>query len=389
VLLAAKKYQDAYDELQQARAIDANFAEVLYRLGQACVGLGKKDEAARYFEAAKENDGFSYRALNVQWEAMRDAGARYNVPVIDCRQLIKAVSPTGLLDDNVFHDIHHPTIAGYNAMAKEMTKIILDRKMIRPGEAKMPEFETDNQILEDFQFSSNDWLKMYISRVYHFEQLSKVLSDPTDRLKEIIRQLEIMKIINKDFYENYINVNGFEKGLLQRLEQAMLPWNEKLEDFDKLELYNKLKSYITLKDLAPIVISGVPSQFRHSKVEVTAGIFDDYSSITVLGKVYKDSFFMQPAEKYPGVVYYQLDGKYRTFSCRLGVEDHSKPEATVRNEIIGDGKVLYSSPVMKKDMPLIDVRVNITGVHELHLVTHLVGEDIDANYAVWIGSRFE
>jgi hypothetical protein len=68
-----------------------------------------------------------------------------------------------------------------------------------------------------------------------------------------------------------------------------------------------------------------------------------------------------------------ISGIFKTFSARVGISDFSTPRGTGsvtgRFRILGDDKVLYTSPVMSPgDMPR-SVTVNISGVNRLILET--------------------
>jgi hypothetical protein len=65
---------------------------------------------------------------------------------------------------------------------------------------------------------------------------------------------------------------------------------------------------------------------------------------------------------------YQLDGEYREFRCVLGVDEQvggSEGPTLVKFE--GDGKVLFETPVLRKDAPK-EVKFNIKDVQKLRIV---------------------
>lgn len=52
VLLAMQNYQGAYQNLQKASELEKDNGRAYYQLAMACIGLGKKREAADYLEEA-------------------------------------------------------------------------------------------------------------------------------------------------------------------------------------------------------------------------------------------------------------------------------------------------------------------------------------------------
>jgi tetratricopeptide (TPR) repeat protein len=94
------------------------FAEAHYRLGRLLVRRGRVDEAREHFEAALDDDGLPIRCQKPFREAYRQVAAGHpGCILIDGRRELMATSPTGLLDDHVIEDTHHPNLMGYLALA--------------------------------------------------------------------------------------------------------------------------------------------------------------------------------------------------------------------------------------------------------------------------------
>jgi len=86
-------------------------------------------------------------------------------------------------------------------------------------------------------------------------------------------------------------------------------------------------------------------------------------------------------------VVYNLEGKFRVFESEIGVDTEAIEPATVVFKIVGDGKILYESKVMKKwDKPK-HVNLNIKGVNQLVLVVEDGGDGINNDHAGWYNTK--
>jgi alpha-galactosidase len=89
-------------------------------------------------------------------------------------------------------------------------------------------------------------------------------------------------------------------------------------------------------------------------------------------------------------LYVQLKGSAESFSASVGVDSEiNSPEASVEFFVIGDGKTLWHSGVMKANDPAKSFSVNLTGITNLLLK---VGDANDGNsfdHADWADAKFE
>ncbi|MGZ8844402.1 MAG: NPCBM/NEW2 domain-containing protein [Pyrinomonadaceae bacterium] len=65
---------------------------------------------------------------------------------------------------------------------------------------------------------------------------------------------------------------------------------------------------------------------------------------------------------------FQLKGNYQTFSALVGIDDEQNNEGGVEFALVGDGRDLWHSDVLKKANGAIPVKVNVAGVQRLQLV---------------------
>lgn len=103
------------------------FAEAHYRLGRLLLAAGSKEEADRHLVAARDCDGLPMRCPTPFMDGYKAVARRHDVVLVDGPAVFHAVSPTGILDDHMFHDAHHPSLLGHIALAEGVLRQLHDR----------------------------------------------------------------------------------------------------------------------------------------------------------------------------------------------------------------------------------------------------------------------
>ncbi|HWE39931.1 MAG TPA: tetratricopeptide repeat protein [Isosphaeraceae bacterium] len=103
------------------------FAEAHYRLGRLLLAAGEKTEADREFVAARDCDGLPMRCTTPFMDAYRSVARRHDVVLVDGPAVFHELSPSGILDDHLFHDAHHPSLLGHIALAEGVLKGLHER----------------------------------------------------------------------------------------------------------------------------------------------------------------------------------------------------------------------------------------------------------------------
>ncbi len=90
------------------------------------------------------------------------------------------------------------------------------------------------------------------------------------------------------------------------------------------------------------------------------------------------------------LLYIDLNGGSTRFTAMVGVDDEvtGKPIG-IRFSVIGDGRDLWKSGVMKKGQPAEKVDVDVSGVKTLRLVVENEGDNINYDHADWADAKFE
>ena len=106
-----------------------SFAEAHFRLARLLERDGKPDEAARHYLAALDNDGLPIRCPAPFRAAYEEVARRHpRCILIDGRRELAGITPNGLIGDRVIQDTHHPTLAGYTALAGAVLRELQLRK---------------------------------------------------------------------------------------------------------------------------------------------------------------------------------------------------------------------------------------------------------------------
>ncbi len=90
------------------------------------------------------------------------------------------------------------------------------------------------------------------------------------------------------------------------------------------------------------------------------------------------------------VLYVDLAGRAQRFTARVGVDnDCEEPRGTVLFRIVGDGRLLWKSPVLRSREPAASVDLKLDGIKTLVLIVNEAGDGIDFDHADWVDAQFE
>jgi hypothetical protein len=144
------------------------FAETHYRLACLLEGAGRWAEAYEHFVAARDLDGLPMRCMSPFQDAVRAVAARYGCIVVDGQALFHAIGPHGLLDDHLFMDAMHPSLAGQVALAQGVLDSIAARAALGwPNGARAPRIDIA-ACAAHFGLKASDW-KLIAKRGFMFQ----------------------------------------------------------------------------------------------------------------------------------------------------------------------------------------------------------------------------
>jgi hypothetical protein len=78
-----------------------------------------------------------------------------------------------------------------------------------------------------------------------------------------------------------------------------------------------------------------------------------------------------------------LGGACTAFSATTGVDDEVEDPASVAFRVLGDGRLLTETPVLRPKDGAVPVRADVTGIRRLTLEVTDGGDDKDSDHADW------
>lgn len=118
--------------LREALVIDDQHAGLRYDLAKVLDSLSQFDAARAEYVQAKELDVCPLRILEPMNDVVRQVGLDTGTPVVDVRALFDRLSRNGIPGNDWFADHVHPTIAGYQRVADEITDELVRLGIVHP-----------------------------------------------------------------------------------------------------------------------------------------------------------------------------------------------------------------------------------------------------------------
>jgi hypothetical protein len=91
----------------------------------------------------------------------------------------------------------------------------------------------------------------------------------------------------------------------------------------------------------------------------------------------------------PSEIVFDLKGKVKNFSCKVGVDGGGNDVSSVIFKVYGDKKKLFQSPVMKVNTPALPIQLDVSGYQELDLKVDPVDPSGGWDQADWVDIKFE
>jgi len=117
--------------LEQAAAIDDQYAQVHYEIGNCLLELGKTGEARAELIKAKELDVCPLRMLEPMKAIIHRIADETKTPLLDADALIAANSRSGFPDRQWLVDHVHPSMSGHQLIADAIADKLVELKLVR------------------------------------------------------------------------------------------------------------------------------------------------------------------------------------------------------------------------------------------------------------------
>jgi tetratricopeptide (TPR) repeat protein len=116
----AGAYQEALSLYEKAAAIDPDYADLQFRMGQCHLALTNNEQAARHFELARDYDALAFRsdtALNLAIKNAATRNAERGVYLLDSAEVFAQKSPARIPGLNLFYEHVHLNFEGNYLLA--------------------------------------------------------------------------------------------------------------------------------------------------------------------------------------------------------------------------------------------------------------------------------
>lgn len=177
----------AYRELER---LQPDFAETHYRLGRLAEARGDRAVAATRFARARDLDGMPMRCPSDFQDVCRVVADRRGAVLVDGPRVLAALSPSGLLDDNVFHDAQHPTFRAYLALARQAVGELRSRGDLG-WPASTPAMNMDpDDCAAHFHMNAAVWTRALDGAASFYARVAYMRYDPAENLAKARRITE-------------------------------------------------------------------------------------------------------------------------------------------------------------------------------------------------------
>lgn len=401
--LLNKNLTEARKLFEESVSFFPNFAEAWYRLGLIYLELKLTKEAEEAFRKASDNDGFPFRALPEQLIILKEAQKRYDAIVIDGRSVISNASPTGLLDNNVFHDMHHPNIIGYRALAEAVTEQITQILLAEKSSPKNFKNIPLEEIFTNFKFSTADWMLLLKSRIEWMKRIKNISYVQFDRIRLLLEYIyrfeDLCKKINSIYIDNFRN-SIYNNKDIQYLENQLKLQYQAFNILDERKLQelisNDLKTaknysqwqFLDFKQNNMVSVPPLTAILQYGTIlNVTNGKDQDGRPIMVNGKVYTDGFAAHPSH-ISSIIVFRPEKKYQSFQSMLAINDTGSVKSSVECQIIANGEIIYRSPLLRWHQQPINVEVDIKEASDLVLKCDPTIDGNAYDHVVWLNPSF-
>jgi hypothetical protein len=109
----------------------------------------------------------------------------------------------------------------------------------------------------------------------------------------------------------------------------------------------------------------------------------DGRALTVAGKRYEKGLGVAVNSE----VVYDLDGKYKQFFSDIGIDDEVGSKGSMTFEVWADGKRIYQSSVLRGNHAARSLDLDVSGVHELKLLTTSASDGDNSDHGDWAAAR--
>jgi hypothetical protein len=159
-----------------------SFAEAHFRLARLLERDGRLTDAGPRYLASLDHDGLPIRCPARFRDAYLEVASRHPRSIlIDGRSELSAISPNGLIGDEVIQDTHHPTLRGMVALAGAVLREFPFRQVFKQSPTIALPLDPA-ACAAHFGMDNSKWATVCERTSVHYERVAGYRYDPADRL---------------------------------------------------------------------------------------------------------------------------------------------------------------------------------------------------------------
>ncbi len=188
LLLLAKQADDTSEELDRELIRRwPSLAEPHFRLARKLERVGMFAEAREHDILSRELDGLRIRSSEEFRRTYREMADRHGGILIDGPGIFEAADPRGILDYDLFHDAHHPSLQGHTLLAEAIFRSLHDLGAFGLPKAASPPRIDPTDVATHFQMDADKWKGVCRQAIDTHRWAAKNIYDSVERLNWVRR----------------------------------------------------------------------------------------------------------------------------------------------------------------------------------------------------------
>jgi tetratricopeptide (TPR) repeat protein len=193
----AGSYAEALKLYQSASAIDAEYAELEFRIARSLRGLGDNSKATEHYVRARDLDTLRFRADSKINDINRSVAlSSKGVELIDADSLFNAATREGITDSDLIYEHVHLTPRGNYLLAQALFADIVKQLPVAPGDAvKVPDAPSEADCERWLAFTQHDHARIvaemsrrlqqppFTNQINHSEQVLRLVAKSEDSME--------------------------------------------------------------------------------------------------------------------------------------------------------------------------------------------------------------
>ena len=213
------KDQHPFVSVNQQNSPSAND---VFKEAQNKLNSGNQKEAIQLFRKAKDLDALRFRAPGEINSFIINEARKYNYPVVQVDSAFNAVSPDGIVGNNLMTDHLHPTINGYKLLGKLFFRT-MEKFNLLP---KVKPLQIPESVQDSLTF-----------RNYHFSKLDSTIGN--FRIASLKNDWPFIKAGEKKPVKQIISLKNYIDTLAIQVVEGNLDWEKAHMDLSLWYLHHK------------------------------------------------------------------------------------------------------------------------------------------------------